>query len=196
MAGAHPYYSSYFADIMRVFFESSFERWALNWMTVKVMLHHTDALICGPSANALMQPYTSRATMRHPHYMISKTIVLNHKDSVKYPVEIQIHVSSRENPRASVIRQQLTGLSPYVCAQGFCIHYPDLTLNANHKYIPIECAANIGGLKKLDRLARNCGLQLRKYHFGSGRRSFDLEGQCIPGPILRASVGKGTTSAE
>ncbi|KAJ7482695.1 hypothetical protein FB451DRAFT_1170557 [Mycena latifolia] len=134
MAETHPYYCSYFVDIMRDFFESSFEQWGLNWMTVKVMLYDTDALISGPTANALMHPYRSvateympSATMKHPHHMISKTIVLKHKNSVKYPAEIQIHVSSRENPRASVIRQQLTGL--FACAQGFPIHYPDLTLN-------------------------------------------------------------------
>ncbi|KAJ7469061.1 hypothetical protein FB451DRAFT_1177057 [Mycena latifolia] len=128
-------------------------------LNFKVMLYHTDALISGPTANALMHPYRSvpdssiidfyvsshtlfgmlgyfkvateympSATMRHLHHMISKTIV-KHKNSVKYPAEIQIHVSSRENPRASVIRQQLTGLFAYVCAQGFRIHYPDLTLN-------------------------------------------------------------------
>ncbi|KAJ7455849.1 hypothetical protein FB451DRAFT_1407674 [Mycena latifolia] len=158
MAETHPYYCSYFVDIMRNFFESSFEQWGLNWMTVKVMLYDTDNLISGPTANALMHPYRSvrdssiidfyvsshtlfgmlgyfkvttkympSATMKHPHHMISKTIVLKHKNSVKYPAEIQIHVSSRENPRASVIRQQLTGL--FACAQGFPIHYPDLTLN-------------------------------------------------------------------
>ncbi|KAJ7443371.1 hypothetical protein FB451DRAFT_1190120 [Mycena latifolia] len=190
MAGTRPYYCSYFADIMRDFFESSFEQWALNWMTVKVMLYHTDALISGPTANALMHPYRSVPDSSIIDFYVSShtlfgmlgyftvaTEYVPHKNSVKYPAEIQIHVSSRENPRASVIRQQLTGLFAYVCAQGF--RYPDLTLNAfahrqegmtltNHEYIPIECVADIEELKKLDRQAKRCDLQLREYHFGVG----------------------------
>ncbi|KAJ7429337.1 hypothetical protein FB451DRAFT_1200640 [Mycena latifolia] len=193
MAETHPYYCSYFADIMRDFFESSFEQWALNWMTVKVMLYHTDALISGPTANALMHPYRSVCNSSIIDFYVSShtlfgmlgyfkvaTEYVPHKNSVKYAAEIQIHVSSRENPRASVIRQQLTGLFSYVCTQGFRIHYPDLTLNAfahrhaegmtlaNHEYIPIECVADNGELKKLDRQAQRCGLQLHEYHFGVG----------------------------
>ncbi|KAJ7468140.1 hypothetical protein FB451DRAFT_1177763 [Mycena latifolia] len=192
MAGTHPYYCSYFADIMRDFFESSFEQWALNWMTVKVMLYHTDALISGPTTNALMHPYRSVPDSSIIDFYVSShtlfgmlgyfkvaTEYVPHKNSVKYLAEIHIHVSSRENPRASVIRQQLTGLFAYVCAQGFRIHYPDLTLNAfahrqegmtltNREYIPIECVADIEELKKLDRQAKRCDLQLREYHFGVG----------------------------
>ncbi|KAJ7458883.1 hypothetical protein FB451DRAFT_1182463 [Mycena latifolia] len=183
MAASHSYFRMYFAGIMRTFLHSTFEEWGLNWMAVKVMLHHTDALISGPAGNALLHPirpvhhlrvidfYASSFTLSGmlgyfkvaTGYVPTGRLTLWRSKSTSPTAKISVLVSS----------ELLTGFFPYVSAQGFRIHYPDFTLNgltlANHGYISFERGApDVQEIKKLDRLARRCGLQMRKYHFGEG----------------------------
>ncbi|KAJ7479568.1 hypothetical protein FB451DRAFT_1171674 [Mycena latifolia] len=103
-----------------------------------------------------------------PH-QIFKTVRLAHREPDKFPGIMQIHVTTGEDPRASVLWQHLTGVFPYLCGKGIRIHYPELTLKgltlANHQYVPLKHGPeDVEELKKLDSLARRCGLQLLEFH--------------------------------
>ncbi|KAJ7745432.1 hypothetical protein DFH07DRAFT_963322 [Mycena maculata] len=115
--------------------------------------------------------------IRSSHYVpaasrkVKKVIILQHTNHLTFPVKIAVHVCEKEDPRATILRQNFTAQFVCISGRGVSVPYADLTFEGlsllNHVYFPLKKADHITALREAWHPAKKAGITLRSFHFDS-----------------------------
>ncbi|KAJ7737287.1 hypothetical protein DFH07DRAFT_771605 [Mycena maculata] len=135
--------------------------------------------------------------IRSSHYVpaasrkVKKVIILQHTNHLTFPVKIAVHVCEKEDPRATILRQNFTAQFVCISGRGVSVPYADLTFEGlsllNHVYFPLKKADHITALREAWHPAKKAGITLRSFHF-------DSDGSFTTMPMSSNSTIRFTTS--
>ncbi|KAJ7429381.1 hypothetical protein B0H11DRAFT_1945129 [Mycena galericulata] len=164
--------------------KDQFRAWDLDFdetVPIKNYKHTVDFYVHANAARAVLRFFkiTSRfkktsEVVPHISSMVSRILEMDHDRPESVPVRIRIVVCARENPRATILRQDLTGLFAWMSGSGFFVPYADLTFNGlsllNHHYLPLTSSEEEETFQSVQLEAKHHGVRIRGYHFGEEPR--------------------------
>ncbi|KAJ7753588.1 hypothetical protein DFH07DRAFT_960060 [Mycena maculata] len=201
MAATCKFFYARVQELIHSFFSQQFASWDLSSDSLRFLLDQTEGLFSGFAANLLIFPsrqsypvpvefldffipavalravmrYFTVATVHTASRKVKKVIILQHTNHLTFPVKIAVHVCEKEDPRATILRQDFTVQFVCISGRGVSVPYADLTFDGlsllNHKYFPLNKADHITALKEVWCPAKKAGITLRSFHF-------DTDGVC------------------
>ncbi|KAJ7512191.1 hypothetical protein B0H11DRAFT_1898692 [Mycena galericulata] len=164
--------------------KDQFRAWDLDFdetVPIKNYKHTVDFYVHANAARAVLRFFkiTSRfkktsEVVPHISSMVSRILEMDHDRPELIPIRIRIMVCARENPRATILRQDLTGLFTWMSGSGFFVPYADLTFNGlsllNHHYLPLTSIEEEENFQSLELEAKHHGIHIQYYHCGEESR--------------------------